>query len=283
MRFSFLWAAVSVATATVYEAENATFSGSVYVASDLPGYTGSGYVAGFAAAADTISFAINSLTPGSYDISVVYSAQYGDKFTSLTVNGVSSELAITNTTTSTWATSQVGRFTLAASNTISLASDWGWYFIDSIIVTPTPTTAPTLVVDVTNGAKAEAEDGILNGVNAGMTTAGFSGAGYVQGFDLSTDSVTITLFSKTQALYDLAIGYAATSGGKQTTMSLNGAAGAKIVLADTTAAASPWATVSAGQVLLNAGNNTISFTSDWSVGPLSALLNNTLLPKALSK
>lgn len=46
-------------------------------------------------------------------------------------------------------------------------------------------------------------------------------------------------------------------------MSLNGQGGAEVVLADTTTAASPWANATAGQVLLNEGNNTISFVDDW--------------------
>jgi len=262
MRFFSFLALASLASAVVYEAELATFSGDVYAASDLPGYTGTGYVAGFAAEGDSISFAVNGLTAGSHDIAVIYSAQYGDKFTTMSVNGVSSEVAITNVTTSTWATSQAGSFTLAASNTITFSNDWGWYFIDSITVSPTPA-APVVVVDVTNGAKAEAENGIFNGVTAGTTTAGYSGTGFVQGFDAATDSVTITIYSTTQALYDVVVRYAAIYGEKQTSMSLNGAGGANIVFADTTAAASPWANATAGQVLLNAGNNTISFTTNW--------------------
>ncbi|KUJ21702.1 uncharacterized protein LY89DRAFT_637592 [Mollisia scopiformis] len=46
-------------------------------------------------------------------------------------------------------------------------------------------------------------------------------------------------------------------------MSLNGGGGAEVVLADTTTAASPWANATAGQVLLNAGNNTVTFIDDW--------------------
>ncbi|KAF8866961.1 glycoside hydrolase [Acephala macrosclerotiorum] len=42
-------------------------------------------------------------------------------------------------------------------------------------------------------------------------------------------------------------------------MSPNGGGEAEVVLADTTTAASPWANATASQVLLNAGNNTISF------------------------
>ncbi|KAH6706494.1 glycosyl hydrolase family 26-domain-containing protein [Leptodontidium sp. MPI-SDFR-AT-0119] len=262
MRQFSLLALASLASAVVYEAELATFTGGVHVASDVPGYTGTGYVAGFAADGDTVSFAVNGLTAGSYDIAVIYSAQYGDKFTTMAVNGVSSEVAITNVTTSTWATSKAGSFALTASNTITLSNDWGWYFIDSITVSPTPV-APVVVVDVSNGAKAEAENGIFNGVSVGTTTPGFSGTGFVQGFDAATDSVTITLYSSKQALYDVVVGYAAIYGEKQTSMSLNGAGGASIVLADTTTAASPWANATAGQVLLNAGNNTITFTNNW--------------------
>lgn len=143
-----------------------------------------------------------------------------------------------------------------------LSDDWGYYFIDAVTVNPTPI-APIVVVDVTNGAVVEAENGILNGVTAATTTAGYSGTGYVQGFFASNDNVTLTISSKSEALYDVVVRYAAIYGGKQTTMSLNGAGGAEIVLADTTTAASPWANATAGQVLLAAGNNTITFIDDW--------------------
>lgn len=150
----------------------------------------------------------------------------------------------------------------SGSNTVLISNDWGWYFIDAITVVPTPA-APIIVTDVSKGAIVEAETGIMNGVTVGTGTAGFSGSGFIQGYDASTDSVTLTVYSDKQALYDLVVKYAAIYGGKQTTMSLNGQGGAEVVLADTTTAASPWANATAGQVLLNAGNNTISFVDDW--------------------
>ncbi|KAF7917141.1 hypothetical protein BELL_1251g00020 [Botrytis elliptica] len=55
--------------------------------------------------------------------------------------------------------------------------------------------ASAAVVDVTKGAKVEAETGILNGVTVGNNPGGFSGSGFVQGFDAASDSVTITLQS----------------------------------------------------------------------------------------
>jgi hypothetical protein len=207
---------------------------------------------------------VSGLTAGSYDIAIIYSAQYGDKFTTFSVNGGSStEVSLANVTTATWTSSAAGSYPLTAdTNTVLLANDWGYYFIDAITVVPTPV-KPVNVVDVTNGGVAEAEDGIFNGVSAASSVAGYSGTGYVQGFDVSTDSVTLTLYSAKQALYDVVLRYDAPYGAKQTTMSLNGGGGGEVFLADTTGAAVPWANATAGQVLLNAGNNTISFLNDW--------------------
>ncbi|KAH8597329.1 glycosyl hydrolase family 26-domain-containing protein [Bisporella sp. PMI_857] len=257
-------ALVSSATAILFEAENGVPTGGVHVATDLPGYTGTGYVAGFAEANDTVTLSLTGLTAGSYDLSVVYSAQYGDKYTTVSVNGgAGSEVAITNVTTATWASSLIGTFTLTSgTNTVKFSNSWGWYFIDAVSVVSTPV-KPVIVVDVTKGAVVQAENGILNGVTVGTSPAGFSGTGFVQGFDTDGDKVTVTVYSATQALYNLVIGYAAIYGGKQTTLSLNGAGGAEVVLADTTNAASPWANATAGQILLNAGNNTISLSNDW--------------------
>jgi hypothetical protein len=259
-----LLAIASSASATVFEAETGALTGGLYVATDLAGFTGTGYVTNFTDTSDTLTISVTGLTAGSYDISIVYNAQYGDKYTSVSVNGAATvEASLANSTTATWLTSLVGSFELTAdTNTVELEDDWGWYLIDSITVNPTPA-KPVVSVNVTSGAIAQAEDGILNGTTVDTATAGYSGTGYVTGFFASTDSVTITLFSEVEALYDVVITYAAIYGGKQTTMILNGAGGAEIVFADTSTAASPWANATAGEVLLNAGNNTLTFTDDW--------------------
>jgi len=183
---------------------------------------------------------LTGFAAGNYDLSVKYSAQYGDKFTTVSVNGgAGSEVAITNVTTSTWASSPIGTFALTAStNTVKFSNDWGWYFIDSVTAAPV-VAAPIVVVDVSSGAVVQAESGILNGVTVGTSPTGFLGTGFVQGFDTEGDKVTVTIYSKAQALYDVVVRYAAIYGQKQTTMSLNGAGGAEVVLADTTSAAVP--------------------------------------------
>lgn len=258
-------ALLSLSAATVYQAESATRAGNLYVDTAVSGFTGTGYVTNFTGTADLLTFSITGLTAGKYDLSLVYSAPYGSKFTDVSVNGAATiQASMPNITTAVWATSLVGSFTLfAGTTTISLDDGWGWYLLDSIIIVPTPV-APVVSVDVTMGATAQAENGIFSGsVSAATSTVGFSGTGYAQGFFAAGDMVTITVFSQKTAIYNMVVGYAAIYGAKQTTMSLNGGGGSEIILADTSTAASPWATASGGQVLLNAGNNTVSLVSDW--------------------
>lgn len=75
--------------AVVYEAENGVFTGTVGVATTATGYSGTGYVAGFATSNDTLTITVTVATAGQYDLYVTYEAPYGLKYTALSVNGVS--------------------------------------------------------------------------------------------------------------------------------------------------------------------------------------------------
>ncbi|WYZ46664.1 hypothetical protein EsH8_IX_000889 [Colletotrichum jinshuiense] len=107
----------------------------------------------------------------------------------------------------------------------------------------------------------EAEDGVLSGTTAETSQAGFTGTGYVAGFEDSTDKVTINLDcqGEGQKLFDLSIRYAGIYGEKRTNVVLNGGAASEVLLAAT----ETWANVSAGQVLLNEGSNTIDIVNHW--------------------
>ena len=110
----------------------------------------------------------------------------------------------------------------------------------STVLGPLALTSIAAGVDVSKGAVVEVESGVLTGVTIGTSPSGFSGSGFVQGFDTDGDKVTVTVASSTQALYDVVIRYAAIYGEKQTTLSVNGApGGSSVVLADTTNAAAP--------------------------------------------
>ncbi|KAK1722687.1 hypothetical protein CaCOL14_010927 [Colletotrichum acutatum] len=112
------------------------------------------------------------------------------------------------------------------------------------------------------GAKVyEAENGVLNGTTVATEQAGFTGTGYVTGFEDATDKFTINLDcqGEGQKLFDLNIRYAGIYGEKRTNVILNGGAASEVLLAAT----ETWANVSAGQVLLNEGNNTLDIVTHW--------------------
>jgi len=106
---------------------------------------------------------------------------------------------------------------------------------------------------------AQAEDGVRVG-NVVVDTAipGYSGKGYVPGFQAASDSVTVTVNITTAGLYDLNITYAAPYGTKKGALLLNGSPNGEFDITSVT-----WANATAGQVLLAAGTNTIGVQSDW--------------------
>ncbi|KAK6354250.1 hypothetical protein TWF730_008662 [Orbilia blumenaviensis] len=121
----------------------------------------------------------------------------------------------------------------------------------------------------------QAEDATLTGVTVGTSVAGFSGTGYIEGFDTAGDEIKFTVTSASQGLYDLKIIYNGPYGDKYTTVVLNGAGGGQVALPATT----DWVTVSAGQVLLNAGSNTIQIQNNWGWYLIDAITLSPSVPR----
>lgn len=57
------------------------------------------------------------------------------------------------------------------------------------------------------GVKFEAEDATLEGVNKASSRSGFSGTGYVTGFDKANDKVTFDFSWEKAGIYQLYIGF----------------------------------------------------------------------------
>jgi len=106
---------------------------------------------------------------------------------------------------------------------------------------------------------AEAEDGVLTGVNVSQAVAGYSASGYVTGFDQGTDKVTVTLNAPVKDFYKLVIRYNSTNGDKTQNLIVNNGGSSSVVFLKTT----KWATIEAGKYLLNAGPNTFTIQSSW--------------------
>jgi len=105
----------------------------------------------------------------------------------------------------------------------------------------------------------QAEDGELRGVTVGSSAPGFSGTGYVEGFDAADDQVTITVPDSPGGLYDLTVHYRAPYGAKVTSLLLNGKGAGDVPLAESDV----FTTADAGRVLLEPGENTVTLRSNW--------------------
>lgn len=105
----------------------------------------------------------------------------------------------------------------------------------------------------------EAEDGALDGVTAGSAHAGFTGKGYVEGFDAESDSVVLTVPDGPGGLYELTVRYSSPHGPKKAQLLLNGEAAGEVSLAEN----ADWADAGAGRVLLGEGTNTLTIRSGW--------------------
>ncbi|AEO53670.1 glycoside hydrolase family 26 protein [Thermothelomyces thermophilus ATCC 42464] len=122
-------------SATTYEAEDAILSGTT-VDTAQEGYTGSGYVTGFDEASDKITFEVESEATKLYDLSIRIAAIYGDKHTTVVLNGGASS-DVSFPAGDTWVDVPAGQVLLnEGANTIEIVSNWGWYLVDSITLTP---------------------------------------------------------------------------------------------------------------------------------------------------
>ncbi|MGY3091321.1 hypothetical protein ACVWYF_004387 [Hymenobacter sp. UYAg731] len=248
--------ALRAATPIKLEAESATLHG-VGVLSNTPGYSGAGYAGNFEGATDSLTFSF-AAAAGWYDLAIRYTSPFGDKEYELAVNGQQSGYSLAGPVAG-FGISRVGRFQLKdGTNTITLKRGWGYFGIDYISLTPAPAARVLSTVPLING-RAEAELGDLTGVQASATPAGFSGTGYVTGFDAATDKVSITFDVTTAGLYTIALGYTSPFGNKNYDLTVNGDQSSGQFLQT----GSSFSSAVAGTFLLTQGLNTVVIGQGW--------------------
>jgi mannan endo-1,4-beta-mannosidase len=106
---------------------------------------------------------------------------------------------------------------------------------------------------------AEAEDGVLTGMNKGTAIAGYSGSGYVTGMDNTGDKFSVTLEAPTKGIYRLVIRYNGPNGDKSQDLYVNGNFSSNLKFPGTTG----YSDLDAGGIFLNAGSNTIDVQKNW--------------------
>jgi mannan endo-1,4-beta-mannosidase len=103
----------------------------------------------------------------------------------------------------------------------------------------------------------EAEAAELTGVSKATSYSGYSGTGYVGGFDNETDKITFS-FEATAGLYELFIGFCTPHGEKGYELTVNGNGSTGML-----PGSSIFKEISGGKVLLVAGKNTIIIANGW--------------------
>jgi alpha-1,3-glucanase-like protein/carbohydrate binding protein with CBM35 domain/carbohydrate binding protein with CBM6 domain/parallel beta helix pectate lyase-like protein len=242
------------------EAESAALSGGAVVATDHPGYSGSGFVGGYTDANKgnaATTFSVSSTKAGNSTATLRYANGTGTAMTlSLYANG-SKVRQISLPATSnwdTWGTAAEAVPVVAGANTIAYrfdSTDSGNVNLDNLTVAA-PTDPPP-----TGGAALEGSF-LSGGTTVGTSIAGYAGTGYVTGFT-ATGSRAIRTVNVTAA------GNAATtlrysnSTGSTKTLSVytNGVKTGQLSLP----AATGWATVTQ-PLPLRAGLNLIGYQFD---------------------
>ena len=108
---------------------------------------------------------------------------------------------------------------------------------------------------------AEAEDGVLQGPNTRIESSesGFSGTGYVNGFESEADGVLVKVNIETAGKYTLSVGYSAPYGNKANFITLNGASVATVQFYEIHS----FTEMIVGDFDFVQGENTIGFVDSW--------------------
>jgi mannan endo-1,4-beta-mannosidase len=116
----------------------------------------------------------------------------------------------------------------------------------------------SMITVTAQGTRYEAENGTLTGTYAESVTGGFSGTGYVNGFDNDGDMVTVAFTLARAGNYNIFIGYAGPYGDKKNILSING---------NNTEMSFPYSLTfreaAFGKAWLREGSNTLSVIKSW--------------------
>src|SRR5687768_14827432 len=104
----------------------------------------------------------------------------------------------------------------------------------------------------------EVETGTLSGTQKSSQLSGYSGTGYVTGFDADGDKVSLTVTAN-QGIYNLHVRYASPSGDKFNFVFVNGQNLGSVSFPQTSA----FKETKIGKIYLEGGTNLIAIVKDW--------------------
>jgi predicted alpha-1,6-mannanase (GH76 family) len=112
----------------------------------------------------------------------------------------------------------------------------------------------------------EAENAVRSNVGTESTQSGYSGRGYIAGWNQSNQSLTVNINVGAAGTYTINMRYAAGAGNASRKMIVNGSTVAHNLAFATTGSWASWNTVSLNNVTLNAGSNQIIIQIDPGAG-----------------
>ncbi|MFT4285346.1 MAG: CBM35 domain-containing protein [Protaetiibacter sp.] len=242
------------ATGPLFEAESATLTGGTTVASDHPGFSGTGFVGGYTdanAGSAATTFKVRVTEAGAKDLVVRYAnGTTTTRTLSLVIDGTSTgQLSFPVTADwNSWATVSVARTLTAGDHDIRLAyatGDNGNLNLDRLEV--------AAHVEPQPAGPGEVEGAYLSGgAVAAHTTSGYAGNGYASGFTAVGARVVRTVGAGAAGTATATIRFATTSGARSLDLVVNG----RTVGAVSFANGSGWRTVTAS-IPVRAGVNTV--------------------------
>jgi hypothetical protein len=245
----------------LYELEDGILTGGAQFDTEHAGYTGTGFVSGYGTTGASTKIEVNAPKAGDYRLALRYAngpnPEARAKTLSLLVNGTRKQITLPET--GTWPTYRLYLDTVTlngGANTIELiktADDYGHVNLDHVRLAPAGTT------------RYEAEAATLaGGANAQTEHAGYSGTGYVGGYQNVGASTTFKVNAFADGETDVTLGYVngpnPFSGIKRVSLYVNGNFVKKLPLPDT-GAWTNYRTFS-DKLVLRAGSNDISIRYD---------------------
>lgn len=238
------------------EAEDAVLRGPL-IASEMPGFTGSGYADYINASGDYIEWTTHVPGAGAYTLKFRYANGSTNRPLQLQVNGVIIKASLDFASSGgwgTWSISSANADLIAGANTIRLTTiGLNGPNVDNLSVVANPSTL-------------EAEEAVLYGAVIASGQPGFTGSGYADYTNASGDYIEWTANAADAGSYSLKFRYANGSSNRPLQLQVNGVVINNSVNFPSTGGWTNWA-ISSASAKLTAGANKIRLTTMGANGP----------------
>jgi predicted alpha-1,6-mannanase (GH76 family) len=249
-----------------YDAQNGVLH-SLGSESTNPGFSGRGYIDGWDADGEWVDFNVNVPSSGTYTCILHYAAD-GNASRYIVANGQGIYSNLQLPATGAWTNWNTVEFTAslnAGTNTISV-------IYNSSMGSSNYLNLDTLTLgNLSSGQRYEAENGTLHSLTTESSNSGYTGSGYIAGWNANGQWVDFTVDAANSGNYNLTFRFAAANGSASRYLYVNGQS---IVANQTFQGTNGWSdyqTVTITGVPLNAGSNTISLIYNSSQGSTNYL------------